>query len=67
MKTILIIAGGIIVFLSVVPIIQFVFDYNELSEYGKGYIWGNILLFLLGCVLLFVGIKKKRKSKPDSE
>jgi hypothetical membrane protein len=65
MKTILIIAGGILVFLSVIPIIQFVFDYNELSDYGKGYIWGNVLLFLLGSLLLFMGIKKKRKSEQE--
>jgi len=67
MKKILIIAGGILVFLSVIPIIQFVFYYNELSDYGKGYIWGNVILFLLGSLFLFLGIKKKKKSAMDQE
>ncbi|MBU1368352.1 MAG: hypothetical protein KJ578_12945 [Bacteroidetes bacterium] len=67
MKRILIIAGGILVFLSVVPLIQFVFDYNELSDYGRGYIWGNVLLLLIGSLLLFAGIKKKRKSPTDEQ
>ena len=67
MKKILIIAGGVLVFLSVIPIIQFVFYYNELSDYGKGYIWGNIILFLLGSLFLYMGIKKKRKSSQDEK
>ncbi len=66
MKRILIIVGGILVFLAIVPIVQYVFEYDQLSNYGRGYIWGgNVLLLLLGSLLLYKGIK--RKKKPDSE
>ncbi|MDY0076340.1 MAG: hypothetical protein RBR87_03605 [Bacteroidales bacterium] len=65
MKRILIIAGGILVFLAVTPIIQYVFESSSASDYGSGHIWGNVLLLLLGSWLLYKGIKRKRK--PNSE
>lgn len=65
MKRILIIVGGVLVFLAVMPIIHYVFDYDGLNDYGSGYIWGNVLLLLLGSLLLFRGIKMKKK--PSSE
>jgi hypothetical protein len=65
MKRILIIVGGILVFLAIVPIVQYVFEYDQLSNYGRGYIWGNVLLLLLGSLLLYKGVKRKKKT--DSE
>ncbi|MCK9450735.1 MAG: hypothetical protein M0Q90_03510 [Bacteroidales bacterium] len=65
MKRILIIAGGILVFLAVTSIIQYVFESSSTPDYESGYIWGNVFLLLLGSWLLHKGIK--RKKKPNSE
>lgn len=65
MKKILSISGGILVFLAIVPIIQYLFENNGFSVKGEGYFYGNVLLLLLGSFLLYKGIKRKKKT--DSE
>jgi len=65
MKKILILSGGVLVFLAIVPIIQYLFENNGFSVKGEGYFWGNVLLLLLGSLLLYKGIR--RNKKPDSE
>ncbi len=53
------------VFLAIIPIIQYLFENSGFSVKEEGYFWGNVLLLLLGSLLLYKGIK--RKKKPDSE
>jgi len=48
---ILVIIGGFGAF-------KYALDYQDLSSYGKGFIWGNILLILMGGFLFFFAIKK---------
>lgn len=65
MKKVLSISGGVLVFLAIIPIIQYLFENSGFSVKEEGYFWGNVLLLLLGSLLLYKGIK--RKKKPDSE
>jgi len=41
---------------------RYLFDYNILTQYGKGYVWGSIFLLIAGLVLIFFGLKKKKNS-----
>lgn len=38
---------------------RYFFDYNILTQYGKGYVWGSILFLIIGFVLIYFGLKKK--------
>lgn len=60
MKKILLILGIMLVLASLFSIGQYVGDYKVLSEYGKGFIWGKILLLTIGAALIFVALKRKR-------
>ncbi|MCO5251079.1 MAG: hypothetical protein M9949_06615 [Candidatus Kapabacteria bacterium] len=58
-----ILAIGIILFL--IGLFQggrYFFDYNVLSHYGKGYVWGSVIILLLGVALIIIGLKKKKIS-----
>jgi len=37
---------------------RYIADYDILSIYGKGYIWGNVIIFAVGVLLLVWGIVK---------
>jgi multisubunit Na+/H+ antiporter MnhG subunit len=60
MKKVLFIAGIIILALGVIPLMQYALDYNDLSNYGKGYIWGKIFIILLGTFLIFMSRRLKK-------
>ena len=48
--------------LGLVQVTRYVMDYEILSEYGKGYVWGSIALLLIGMFLIIVGVRKKKSS-----
>ncbi len=59
------IALGIGIFLSLIGFFQgfrYFFYYNILTQYGKGYVWGSIVLFIAGLTLIYFGLKKKKTS-----
>ena len=60
MKKVLLIAGIIILALGVIPLMQYALDYNDLSNYGKGYVWGKIFIILLGTFLIFMSRRLKK-------
>jgi len=39
---------------------KYFFDYNVLTQYDKGYVWGSIILLVIGLVLIYFGLKKKK-------
>jgi len=60
MKIILFIIGTAISIFGVIKISQNNFTGKALSEYGKGYIFGNVVLILIGLSLIFFAWKKKK-------
>jgi uncharacterized membrane protein YraQ (UPF0718 family) len=63
MKRILLIAGLILMGLAIASLVTYLFDYEKLSNYGKGYVWGKIIILILGGFLIFLSRKPLRKSK----
>ncbi|MCL2038878.1 MAG: hypothetical protein FWG85_00435 [Bacteroidetes bacterium] len=61
MKIILIVIGCILVLYYSISVVQYIWDYSILTEYGKGYVWGKLILLFLGIVITIVGVKKKKK------
>ena len=59
MKKISLIVGIIIIFISLFSVLPYIFDYSDLSKYGKGYITGKVFLLLIGIALVIIGKKKK--------
>ncbi|MFK7981842.1 MAG: hypothetical protein AB8G86_17810 [Saprospiraceae bacterium] len=59
MKKTLLIVGILITLISLFSILPYIFDYSDLSKYGKGYITGKVLLLLIGIALIVIGKKKK--------
>ena len=59
MKKVLFVIGIIIILISLISILPYIFDYSDLSRYGKGYITGKAILLLIGIGLLIYGKKKK--------
>jgi len=39
---------------------KFLLDYNTLTQYGKGYVWGSGLLVVIGAFLIIAGLKRKK-------
>lgn len=60
MKKILILVGVVAVLLGCIRGGQYFIHYNALSEYGKGFVAGNLILITVGAVLIYLGIKRKR-------
>lgn len=60
-KKLLLIFGIIACVFALVPLLQYIFDYGRLSEYGRGFIWGKALLLIIGAVLIAAS-RYKRKS-----
>jgi len=63
MKYISILIGAIISIFSIINIGRYIFEYHSLADYGKGYIWGNFILLIIGLFLIFLGLKRK-KTRP---
>jgi LPXTG-motif cell wall-anchored protein len=62
MKYVLIIIGIILSVMGFVQGYRYIFDFNTLTMYGKGYVTGTIVLLILGLALIIAGffIRKKR-------
>lgn len=58
MRNFLLIAGTLLILYSVISTVTYVFDYGQLSTYGKGHVWGKLLLAVIGASLIYGGIKK---------
>jgi len=66
-KIILLLSGTFLVLYSLITGVQYIGDYSILTAYGKGIVLGKILLFVIGIVLVVLGIKKKKLSASTSE
>ena len=60
MKRILLIIGIIFLGIGAMQTFKYINDYSILTQYGKGYIWGSIILLFIGLALiLFSKLKMK--------
>lgn len=59
MKKIALILGIMLTLLGVFQGFRYLFDYNTLTQYGKGYVWGSMFLLITGLVLISFGLIKK--------
>lgn len=62
MKRVLFYTGIVLCVLGLFPLLQYLFDYGKLSDYGKGFVWGKVLLIFLGGAMIFFGKKKGARS-----
>lgn len=60
MKKILTILGIFFILAAIISILPYFMDYSQLSEYGKGFIWGKVILFFAGLLLIYAGAWRKR-------
>ena len=63
MKKILLLTGVIVCLIGLLPFLRYIFDYAVLSDYGKGFIWGKLLILFIGISLIFIS-RNKRKASP---
>ena len=52
MKKWIISIGVVITLLGLFQGKKYLLDYNSLTDYGKGYVWGSIFLLVLGLFLI---------------
>ena len=60
MKKILLIIGIVLTLFSVYALLPLVLDFSMLSEYGKGYMAGNLILLFIGALMINYGLRRKR-------
>ncbi|HLU90552.1 MAG TPA: hypothetical protein VKZ51_12015 [Cyclobacteriaceae bacterium] len=53
MKKAVLVIGSIFFLYGLFNSIKYALDYSELAAYGKGYVWGNAFLMVLGLLLVF--------------
>jgi fluoride ion exporter CrcB/FEX len=54
--------GLILVLMGIGGLSRYLIDYSVLSPYGKGYVWGNLLLMVVGLSLCYL-FYRARKSR----
>jgi len=62
-KIALIIIGAMLSIVGCIQAFRYIFDYNTLAQYGKGYVWGSMILLLIGLVLIYFGVRKKKTNR----
>ncbi|MGB4415541.1 MAG: hypothetical protein WBI53_11770 [Paludibacter sp.] len=62
MKKVALIIGIVLSLIGFSQGFRYFFDYNTLTQYGKGYVWGSIFLLATGLLLIYFGLKKKKTS-----
>ena len=58
MKKVALIIGIILSLIGALQGFRYFFDYNILTQYGKGYVWGSVFLLAIGIILICLGIKR---------
>jgi uncharacterized membrane protein YraQ (UPF0718 family) len=65
MKYALLTIGIILLILGFVQTGRYILNYDTLTQYGKGYVWGSVLLMIIGGALIY--FSTKRNSNIPSE
>jgi hypothetical protein len=59
MRKIVLLAGFVMAIIGFLQLISCAFNYNSLTQYGKGYVWGSVLLLSTGLGFIYLGFKRK--------
>ncbi len=59
MKKWIVAIGTLFLLLGILQFFKYFSNYNILTQYGKGYVWGSGILIIIGIILIIVGTKKK--------
>jgi len=62
MKKSALIIGIVLLLIGFVQGIRYFSEYNILTQYGKGYVWGSIFLFSMGILFIYLGLRKKKNN-----
>jgi hypothetical protein len=62
MKIVLLYVGVVMCLIGIFSSLQYIFDYPKLSDYGKGFIWGKVVIILIGITFIAIS-RKKDKAK----
>jgi len=54
MKKVLFYLGILLCILGFFPLLQYALDYNSISDYGKGYVWGKVVILSIGVGTIFI-------------
>ncbi len=60
MKKVVFILGIIFFIIGSIQFGRYISSYSILTEYGKGFVWGSILLSLIGVLFIYLGLRKKK-------
>ncbi len=63
MKYALLIIGAAISITAIAKLATYLQHYANLTAYGQGYVWGNVILLVVGLALLFLGWRIKKRTK----
>ena len=59
MQKALLYIGIVLCLIGIFPFLQYLLDYKQLSDYGKGFIWGKALIVFVGIFLIILSRRKK--------
>jgi len=59
MKKWIVAIGTLFLLLGILQFFKYFSNYNILTQYGKGYVWGSGILIIIGIILIIAGTKKK--------
>ena len=60
MRKILLFIGIIVILIGLIPLMSYALDYTELSSYGKGYVWGKIIIVFFGALMIIFSRRLKK-------
>ncbi len=63
MKKIVLIIGIILSSIGIFQGGRYFLDYNSLSQYGKGFVWGSLIILLIGILFIYFGLRKKKTNR----
>jgi hypothetical protein len=55
--------GIIICLFGLFPFLRYIFDFQVLSNYGKGFILGKVLIIVIGLSMIFIGSGVLKRTK----
>ena len=59
MKFLLLLVGALMVLIGIIKGANYAADYAVLTPYGKGIVWGSLVLVVLGSTIIFLGLRRK--------